>query len=430
MSLLDRGKRAVDKDESREPSEPAAPHRPSDKPVELAAAIAQHSARPSNNNDLQLAGQQARRFLHGSTSRAPAAGQRSHAAGRSAFGRIAYVGFALLACFAIAAAIGSTGSFLVASLAFALAAISALLVVVDRPRSLRALYARLPGTATGLHAAIIIGALAAWGGVQTYLQELRVRAATRAEEEALKTAKKSAELQQRVVLNAQASNTTLQLRALAAQARAAVQAKDWKRVAAVLKQAVVIEKPYKEGDATIVLDREVLRELEAVAAQAADQQHRDQAQQAEAKLRALVAKAQAAKAAGQWTEVQAASDEAGAVQQAYDSSDERYPLDRSLGDRAAALSEEARMHVAEQKAQREAQTRVAQLQQALAQAEQLLRARRWKDADNVLQALLAAVDGMSPSSQAQLPASFSLASVRAQVRQLAAEAHGKLPRKR
>src|SRR5664279_5135767 len=145
MSLLDRQKHQA----AAEPTPgPAAPHRPSTKPVEIAAEIAERESLRSGKADAHsaAANDQGHGFLQSAHPSLNAAAQHAQTSGE-ARERTVYLLLNALGFCAIVAAIGSTGSFLVASLAFAIAVTSALMVVIEKPRSLRALYGRSPGTA-------------------------------------------------------------------------------------------------------------------------------------------------------------------------------------------------------------------------------------------------------------------------------------------
>lgn len=319
MTLLDRNKRGP-KPSAPSSGAPFARKRVSDKPVELAALL---SGRPANANK-----------------------------GRSRWGRFVYALCVLLAAAALAAAIGGSGSAELCGLALAVVAVSALLVALHRPPRVRAIYARFPGTSTTLHVGVAIGALAGLGGAQPSLERLRTRAAP-----AVAADEPSAD-----DLRAHAAEDVKQLRKLVGDARAAAQSGDWEKATAALARAVVIQKPY-QGDAGVVLDPELVKELQAVATQAADAERRKRAQ--------------------------------------------------------AAAEPAPESEKAQPKPTRDASADVEQLKRASAQAEELARAQRWLDADKVYDALLAAIDDLAANPQLKYPPGFSLQEFAAQAKQRA-----------
>jgi hypothetical protein len=328
----------------------------------------------------------------------------------SRFGRIVYaigVGGALCA---IVAAIGSTSSFFAGSVAFALAAGSALMVILDRPPQLRAFYARRPNTAISLHVAFVVGAIVAWGDTEYSLERLRMHTAAPAEPVDAKAGTEAPA----PIPGVDAAHTSEQLRALLAAAQTAVAAKDWR--GAALAQAVVVEKHLKDGTAVTVSDRELLNQLASIAAHAREQEQREQAERTSAEIAGLVAKAEADKAAGRWNEAEAASDQAQVARQAYEKSNNRQALDPSVLQRAAALSNEIQTRVARDTAQRAALTQVEQLQRAYQRAEQFARAERWSEADKVYRVLLEAIDDVPAPVRAEAPAGFSFEHFQARVR--------------
>jgi hypothetical protein len=415
VSLLDRGKRTPGV-EPPDDDGPPPPHRPSEKPLEVAAAIAQ-SERPRTAGNADEQSPAAHGFLRATPKNDQTSASTAKAEARSPLARTGYALLWFLACVVVSAAIGSTGSSTVGAIAFAVVSASALSFMLGRPRALRAVYARFPSSVTALHVAILIGALATWDTMQYQLRALRLEVSARSAERALAAAKE----EKRATLVAQAGNTSQQLRALAAQARKAVSNKNWQGVATILNQAVAIQRPYKEGDAVVVLDRDALKELESVATSAADAQHSDQALKADAKLRALLAKAEADQAAGQQAEASQALADARAVRQAHEVTANHYPLDPALTERLAALSAAERRRAASADTRRAATARVEALRRAWAQAEEFASAGRWADADRLLRALRDALRSVPPNVQAAWPADLDSKAFRAQVEKRAAE---------
>lgn len=304
----------------------------------------------------------------------------------------------VLGCLVLAVGIGSTGSFAVATLAFMLTGASALMVVLDRPPRLRAFYAGAPGTALLFHAAAVVGALAAWGSEQyPMMQRLHL----------------APEPQAAAPESEAPPDAAGQMRALETAARAAVQAKDWQQVAALLSQAVVLQKNARQDASRLLVDGELLQQLEKLASEAAEQQRIEKETRVHAEIRALLAKAEAAKAQKNWSEATAAVAAAVAAHQAYEDTKPKRPLDHGLLDEATALTEEIGDR---QAAERSAPEQADQLQQAFDRGEQLVRAKRWGEADRVFKALSDAVDTLSPDVRAAWPAGFSLAEFQERVK--------------
>lgn len=299
MTLLDRNKRTPNQ-KLQELAEQVARHRPSDKPVELAAAVAERISRRAAAN--------------------------ANARRRSGLLRALYVFGVGSVCCLIVAATGGSGSAPLCTAVLALTTASALMIALNRPRQVRVLYGRAAGTVTCLHTALAIGALAGLGGGSSSLEQLRSSASSVLAGESERDAQ----------LRARLTGDTERLRALVAEARAAAEAADWKRAAAALAEAVVLQKPYQQGGSAVSLDPELVRELEAVAKRAADAERSEQ-------------------------------------QQA--TPEPEPPPELSLYEQ------------------------VAQLQRASEQADQLARAQRWLDADRVYDALLAALDDLPPGVQ-------------------------------
>ncbi|MEY4579649.1 MAG: hypothetical protein RL701_4352 [Pseudomonadota bacterium] len=355
----------------------------------------------------------------------PRAGARGSS---SRFGRILYASGVGVALCTIVAAIGGTGSFFAGSVAFGLAAGSALMVILDRPPSVRTFYARRPNSAIALHVAFLIGAIVAWGDTDYALERLNMPAAAEPE-----PAEGHAGAPARAALSGplaggDAAHTSEQLRALLAAAQAAVSARDWR--GAALAQAVVIDKHLKGGTVVTGADRELLDQLASVAAHAREQEQREDAEQTSAEIAELVSKAEDAKAAGHWSEAEAAVDQAQVARQAHEKSDNHQPLDAGVLQRAAALSSEIQTRVARETAQRAAVTQVQQLQLAYQRAEQFGRAARWDEADKVYRVLLEAIDDVPAQVKAEAPPGFSFERFQARVRKRAqlAREHTNEPR--
>lgn len=389
MSLMDRNKRVVAPAAApRAPAPPAASAAPVDRRVSRAAAAP------------------------------PAAPPLAAARG-------APIARTLIGCAAITAAIGCTGSPLVASLAFALAAGSATLTILDRPARLRAAYARQPGVATAVHVALVVGALAAWSDGPYQIQRLRLKTEPPPELGAAAAGGPARDAVQRTRL----ALATQQLRALLDEAQAATQARDWQRAAAALAKAVVIKKAHKPSDTQTPLDPELLRELEAVATRAADAQHEEETAIANSELRKLVNQAEAHKAAERWHEAKTVLDQAQANQRAHEKSAPDHPLERSLTERSAALASAVQTQLARQAAEKDARAQAEQLHAAYRRAEQLIRAQRRDEAREVLTALLGAIADLPAETRAAWPSDSPLepfrASLRRRVQQLAAGAHAR-----
>ncbi|MET0388651.1 MAG: hypothetical protein ABW321_21950, partial [Polyangiales bacterium] len=244
-SLLDRSKRAA---EEPDPVAHAAAQRASDKPVELAAeeveraslrAGVYRSRPPDGPTFLQQGGLR--------MSLPPQASSQRPRAGSG--GRIAYGIGISSGCVLAVAAIGSTGSALAGGVAVAIVAASALAVVLERPPSVRAFYARHPGSAIAAHVAVLVGALVAWGDVPYRIERLQLQAAARSSEAGDETDKPT-----RAALEGRAADVTKQLRELAAQARAAADVQDWRKAAELLARAVVVQQPDKDAAALVVID--------------------------------------------------------------------------------------------------------------------------------------------------------------------------------
>ena len=327
MTLLDRNKRAPNP-KLQELAEQVARHRPSDQPVELAAEVAERISRRAAAN--------------------------ANARRRAGWLRGLYVVGVGIACCVVAAAIGGSGSAALCTGVLALTVASALMVAINRPARVRVLYGRAAGTLTCLHSALAIGALAGLGGGPSSLEQLRTSAFSALAGDSERDAQ----------LRARLGGDTARLRALVAEARAAAEATDWKRAAGALAEAVVLQKPYQQGGTAVALDPALVRELESVAKQAAEAEHREQQQ---------------AKPAAQPAP--------------------EPPPKPSLNEQ------------------------VAQLQRASEQADQLARAQRWLDSDRVYDALLAALDDLPPG--VQYPAGFSPTEFSAQVKQRASQVRSK-----
>jgi len=156
-------------------------------------------------------------------------------------------------------------------------------------------------------------------------------------------------------------------------------------------------------------------------AQAADEQHAQETREAENKLRELLAKRRPS-----WRRKTGPQPKPAASERARSSKRTnrtaiaiRWTPSLSVSwPQSRARSRRTRLR---RRPNKPRSSKVEQLQQAFQQAERLVQQRRARDADQVLQALLAAIDDVPADVQAQLPASFSLQRFRAQVAQRAAQ---------
>jgi len=253
MSLLDRRGGPVG---DASAGEPAVPHHPSDKPVEIAAAIAereslragiQHSAPEATHGFLRSA----HLLRPPTTSRPPARALRASP----------YVAISGIGCCALTAAIGGTSSALVAAVAFTLAAGSALLVALDRPPSMRALYARFPGTATGLHVAVIVRRVGRLGRRRrASFARCTCRPPRRPNASKPKRERPRGALAREPGQLGKAAHASVD-----SSGAYCTQRKDWKAAAAALAEAATLVQRYKDAEQLDQLDAEVLKQLEAAA---------------------------------------------------------------------------------------------------------------------------------------------------------------------